>query len=289
MTNKSVEFEISEDLTSTSTEGEKIDIDFLSNDDAFLHVEEESKEADETSTVDDVNSFESEEEKKFTYEDFLDFAELFLMVLDIVLLMVLKIFAKDKNGKDEDYSLTDKQKKKLIPILAKVLQKHYVKFSIELTFIIMLLVFYIKPVKNAINRRKKVAPLKGYNDAKKKKAEDVSDILKSSSIKIEEYETGKSKKAAIVSTKKGKEIFVEDINENKKEKEPVKKREKVSKSTQRKPKEPKKDKEENVENLDNDIETVQVEVIDEAVEIFENKSEEEIKPYKPRIKRKKAV
>lgn len=102
-------------------------------------------------------SINSEEEKKLIGEYISDdeytlIASILVIVIDTVIVNILKFWSGDT--RENSFGLTKPKQTQLSGILAQILKKHNVKWSLELLFVFMLVLGYTQSAKNAYEFKK---------------------------------------------------------------------------------------------------------------------------------------
>lgn len=91
----------------------------------------------------------------FTKDDFADFAEVFMDIIDMGISTGLRFWAKDTST--YAYEIQADKKRRLVKQLTNLFMKYQTKFSLEFMFIITLLICYSVPFSKANERRKLLA------------------------------------------------------------------------------------------------------------------------------------
>lgn len=107
---------------------------------------EDKKE--ETENVEDealIGKYISEEEYQLI-------ASVLIILIDTVIINIFKFWSGDT--RDGSFGLSKPKRNELTGILAKILKKHNVKWSLELLFVFMLVLGYVQSAKNAYEFRK---------------------------------------------------------------------------------------------------------------------------------------
>lgn len=88
----------------------------------------------------------------FSKDDFADFAEVFMDIIDMGLSTALRFWSKDTST--TAYEVPSDKKRRLVRQLTNLFMKYQAKFSLEFMFIITLLICYSVPFQKAQERRK---------------------------------------------------------------------------------------------------------------------------------------
>jgi len=95
---------------------------------------------------------EASDGKSFSNEDFQDFAEVAIDIIDMGISTALRFWAKDTST--AEYELPTDKKRRLTRQLANLFMKYQTKFSLEFMFVVTLLICYSVPVSKANKKRK---------------------------------------------------------------------------------------------------------------------------------------
>jgi hypothetical protein len=90
----------------------------------------------------------------FTKDDMMDFAEVFMDILDMGISTALKFYSKDTST--AAYELSADKKRRLVRQLTNLFMKYQMKFSLEFMFIVTLLICYSVPIAKAKKTRKEI-------------------------------------------------------------------------------------------------------------------------------------
>lgn len=150
--------------TKKPEEEEEYEVNFNSEEDISKFTSGKTKESQnikekgfENQTIEDIEKEISDAEKKANEidpETFYDVADFIITLVDGSIASGLKWWTKDSS--DSAYSLPKPKKDKLTKQLAKILIKYNAKFSIELMFIIGLIIMYIPAFRLARSRKKEI-------------------------------------------------------------------------------------------------------------------------------------
>jgi hypothetical protein len=122
------------------------------------------KEIPKTTVEDVKKEIEEYENKKdnFTYDDFYLLAEVIVDIIEIIIVSLLRWYAKDNS--DAPYLLTQTKKDRIVKLLCKVLIKYQQKFSIEFLLFLTVVTAFMTSARKAHKHRQEVLKLQKEND-----------------------------------------------------------------------------------------------------------------------------
>jgi len=144
-------------------EDSNVKVDFMNNNFMNDFISKESERSEEKESEDgkgeekvdskgDSKIPDSSDGSSFTKDDFGDFAEVFMDILDMGISTALRFWAKDTST--TEYEVPVDKKRRLVRQLTNLFMKYQTKFSLEFMFVVTLLICYAVPVQKANKRRK---------------------------------------------------------------------------------------------------------------------------------------